>query len=682
MIKKINGGTKMKRMQALWPAILAGLLCTAGRCDDKPPASGKEEEETAREEATGTDSEIEEETGDDTGTGYPDDTESQVDDTGTAVEDETDSETFGDTESQEVGDTESETGDDTGTAPVADSDTVPGDETDSLILETDTPPPDTGDSDTAKEPLTFYSAPIEYRETMTRIVGIEDVAWSPDDLEWHQFEVIRASADGSKVVFVVDCEFCSDGTTTYRPFIADADGSGIADMSSSIYPADIVSVRWSWGSLGVNDDGSRVFIRAQENETGQNFYYYDVASGETYNALANPFAYLEMTIDGPGERMFFQPFDAGYDETLERARKGLFSAGLGGDPGQYLDLVDLPCGIEDCSSNFDALNYLSYIGASADGSSAFFAWSTTQGGANNWGIYRVGVADGGVTRLTGGEHYWVLGDINPWGLSSENGGRVLATYIHTEEEQRVLTVVETDTNTEIPITSTPHLANPWTAAITRSGEHVLVNGDSGEYGFHRFTLMNVDSGAERDTWSRVIASPWSVTGVTADDSRYFFIFEDGVFRVDMGSGSTSAAPDIQDIAFSATSLADQDDVTVAVEVTVYGSSPENIDGVWLYPLIEGRESPPWYMGRAPLAFPATDADTVRLVDDGTSGDREPGDGVFTFDAIATRKGAREEGDMNTWFGHYPLPAELGIRVVARDLAGHYAIADTNLLITE
>ena len=121
---------------------------------------------------------------------------------------------------------------------------------------------------------------------------------------------------------------------------------------------------------------------------------------------------------------------------------------------------------------------------------------------------------------------------------------------------------------------------------------------------------------------------------------------------------------------------------VAWSPAVSGSSPENIDGVWLCPLIEGRESPPWYMVRAPLAFPSTDNDTLRLVDDGTFGDREAGDGIFTFDAIATRKGAREEGDMNTWFGHYPLPAKLGIRAVARDLAGHYAIADTNLLITE
>ena len=55
-----------------------------------------------------------------------------------------------------------------------------------------------------------------------------------------------------------------------------------------------------------------------------------------------------------------------------------------------------------------------------------------------------------------------------------------------------------------------------------------------------------------------------------------------------------------------------------------------------------------------------------------------GDGIFTFDAVATRKGDYE--GFNTWYSHFTLPHDVGIRIIAKDKDYNYTIADTRLTI--
>lgn len=89
------------------------------------------------------------------------------------------------------------------------------------------------------------------------------------------------------------------------------------------------------------------------------------------------------------------------------------------------------------------------------------------------------------------------------------------------------------------------------------------------------------------------------------------------------------------------------------------------------------------MARKPLAFPSGDPGSTRLYDDGTHGDAVSGDGVYTFDSIATRKGNRVgNGVYNTWYQHYTLPADVGIRVVVKDQDNNYTIADSTLRVTD
>ena len=92
---------------------------------------------------------------------------------------------------------------------------------------------------------------------------------------------------------------------------------------------------------------------------------------------------------------------------------------------------------------------------------------------------------------------------------------------------------------------------------------------------------------------------------------------------------------------------------------------------------ENNRTGPWDVNRWPS--PAETPDRFCLRDDGTSGDTTAGDGIFTYDLIATRKG--DYDGFNTWYTHYDLPAEVGIRVIVKDIDGNYGIADTNLMIT-
>jgi len=141
------------------------------------------------------------------------------------------------------------------------------------------------------------------------------------------------------------------------------------------------------------------------------------------------------------------------------------------------------------------------------------------------------------------------------------------------------------------------------------------------------------------------------------------------------------APNIKSIRFSASGLLHQDGATIAVEVEVSDAQGlGNLEWVQLTTLIEGKEDAPFYIVRTPLAYPTGDPGSTFLYDDGTHGDRMAGDGIFTFDQIATRKG--DYDGWNTWYSHYTLPADVGIRVIAKDVEENYTIADTQLTIGE
>lgn len=180
-----------------------------------------------------------------------------------------------------------------------------------------------------------YSSQIEFREDFVKILDRNDIVWDAAKPNYHNFSGIQVSAGGSRLLFNVTCEFCDPALGhKNRIFLANPDGTGLRDISNALYPSDISSSWSGWGSLRLNDDGSRVFIRTHRNVGSYygefHWYVYATGGGSRSDAIQNPFRYLSATIDTDGSRLYFEPYDAGWSEALKRKRVGLFYADLGG----------------------------------------------------------------------------------------------------------------------------------------------------------------------------------------------------------------------------------------------------------------------------------------------------------------------------------------------------------------
>jgi hypothetical protein len=535
---------------------------------------------------------------------------------------------------------------------------------------------------------TSYPAPILYKQANTLILDKEDIkGWPADDpnSDYRQFTGVTVSADGSKVLFSACADYTAIGTDC-RPFVVDPDGTGLLD-ASAVFPPDIKSRSWGWGNMRINDDGSRFFVMAHRYESGvideRQVYYYDIPGGTAGRAETDGFAPPEaadwFNINSTGSRFYHGKYDNGPAE-------GFWYTDFGGSKNLIFDVSTLPCdaGTQLC----DHLNLAAFLGSSAQGDRTFFSWMSyylSNGSPDNRSAMWFSDLSGNTQKLTGDDHSWVWsGD---WrGVSNSDGTWALYARRHASGDPYQLYVVDVATGGEELVTWTSRTSTP-ASFMTRSGRYVFVAGESGDAGVHYHTLIDLVSGGERDSWSYHLPTSGNVSNITADD-RYYYVtttqLGSSLYRVDTApeaSADFSQAPNIEAIRFSCPYLLHDESGRVAVSVKVTDSQgAANIESVLLTAIVEGRESPPWPMGRGPLAFPSGDPGSTWLYDDGTHGDETPGDGVFSFDAIATRKGDYE--GFNTWYSHFSLPHNVGIRIVAKDKDSNYTIADTELTITD
>jgi len=531
----------------------------------------------------------------------------------------------------------------------------------------------------------WYPCGIQYRQAITKILKRGDITWGGESDDEYKFGSVLVSADGSKVLLTGKCEYCSPAEV--RPFLFNPDGTGKQDLYSML-PADMPD-RWSsWKNLIINDDASKIFFRAVK-EVGyyddEYLYIYNVASSTRQLAVNQKFGVFDSTwhfrINETGSRVYLDKYDGGYSSSLGRNMKGLFYADTGSTKQWYFDLYSLPCNSE-CYN----MNMFAFMGSSFLNDRAFFTWNSdywsTDGSNQHKGLYHTGL-DGNATRL-GEEHYYVDYGADWRGICNSEGTRVIYGYKHQSGDTLKLGVVNVPSGTETVVGWTSGL-NGFDSHMTRSGRYILVKGEYGDYGTYYQTMVDLTAGASRDTWSYFLPTQWGSTSNVTEDDRYYFHSIDGseavagVYRIDMKTTGDAKAPHVQSIEFSAPALYHQDGVKIAVQVRI--TDPQgtgNIEWAKLTPLVEGQETPPWSMGREPLAFPTGDAGSTLLYDDGTHGDVTPDDGFFTFDSIATRKG--DYDGFNTWYNHYTLPAKVGIRIIVKDNDNNYAIADTELTI--
>lgn len=536
----------------------------------------------------------------------------------------------------------------------------------------------------------WYGANIEYQQAVSKILKRGDISWGDKSDAYYKFASVAASADGSTILFTGKCEFCSPAEV--RPFLVDPDGSNLRDISDML-PSDITN-RWSaWRNMTISDDGSKVFFRAAV-EAGyydkEYLYFYEPESSSTQLAVDvdggfSPFGSgWRFRIDQYGDKVYLDEHSASWN-----SGKGLYYANTGQGHQWYFDVEDLPC-----NSYCGNLNMFGLLGGSTQNNRAFFKWNSdygaTDGSNRHTGLYYTDLS-GIPVRLSQEEHYSIY-DGDPRGISDTQGNTVIYRYTHEYPPgyPKNLAVVDVASKTSRDVAWTNGL-NGFSAHLSRSGRYVLVNGEYGKGGTYYHTLIDLESDKSRDTWSYYMMSRWGSTSNLTEDDRYFFYTIDdtddisGLYRIDTQTEGDDIAPYIHSIEFSQPALLDEDGSTISVQVKL--SSPsglDTIDWVKLLPLKQGQEDPEYDMAREPLAFPHGDPGSTLLYDDATHGDAVEGDGIFTFDSIATRREgySRDEDGFNSWYFHNPLPADVGIRVIARDKENNYAIADTTLQITD
>ena len=539
---------------------------------------------------------------------------------------------------------------------------------------------------------TPYSAPIVYKQANTIILDKEDIKGWPagdpvQDSDDRQFTGVTVSADGSKILFSACAYYTAIGTDC-RPFVVNSDGTGLQD-ASTIFPSDIVSRGWGWGNMRINDTGSRFFIQIHRYEWNvideTQVWYYDIPAGTVARAEADGFYpgnFDWFNINTDGSRFYHGKYDNGPAE-------GLWYTNSGGSKNLIFDVNTLPC--DPGTLLCDHLNGLAFLGSSAQGDRNFFSWvdyfESNISPNNRVAMWTTDLL-GNKQKLTSDDHYAVW--VGDWrGTSNANGSTALYGRRHRQGDPYQLYSVDVATGSEKLITWTSDL-NGMETFMTRSGRYVFAKGSSGDFGSHYNTLFDLVKRKARDSWSYHIPGSGAVSNITQDDRYYFATtpgagtgYQQRLYRVDTnpGPGNFGQAPDITAINFSSWRVRHDVDPSdmVAVEVAVSDTQGlDNIEWVKLLVLVEGAEAPSWSMPRPPLAFPSGDASSTWLYDDGSHGDEAAGDGIFTFDTIATRKGDYE--GFNTWYSHYVLPQDVGIRIIAKDKDDNYTIADSTLTI--
>jgi hypothetical protein len=511
-----------------------------------------------------------------------------------------------------------------------------------------------------------YVLPIEYKQIDLAIVLESQVQGWPAGYETYDrgfWDDIEVSGDGSKIAFWVNVAT----TGAWRLFIANADGTGLTDITS-LLPA-------TWPrQLLFNHDGSKLY-----GGGGESNWYCDIAGGTgcsraVFSGIWSGDGRKPFTITTDGSQLFFKHDDA-YPKP-----DGLYSAVLGGVPSPVLDRTTL-----HCDSNCDDTGLLRFLGSSRSSGRMFFTfdrdwYGTTGPPYASTAMFYVSAGSGAV-RIPDEEHDYVWDQQNLNNeLVSADGSRALYYYMDSGGSPQ-LHWVNVATGAKTLIAEVNPSAN---TTISADGKLVLLTSGSR----YRVTRMNLETPDERDTGSYFIPNSydqWIVSGLTVD-KRYYYNGASGASqnylrKVDMKPTDFSHAPNISTFTCSVPALIHADGVTAKVTVQVSDAQGlENIDWVNLSVLVEGREEPSWPMGRAPLAFPFGDPGSTRLYDDGTHGDEVAGDGIFTFDGVATRKG--DYDGWNTWYTHFTLPHAVGLRIIAKDKDENYTLADTRLTIAQ
>jgi hypothetical protein len=509
-----------------------------------------------------------------------------------------------------------------------------------------------------------YLAPIEYRQTMTVIMRDTDVNdWLPTYAR--HFEEIVTSAGSTNIAFLVRL----DGYKDRRLYLADYDGRNLTDLSSHLPPGININNVYN---LRFSGDGSRLFFFGNY---GADVIYCDVLTvnhscstafaGPIYGDGREPFS-----VDNHGTKLYFK-HDTGWDDVAKKYRRGLFWASVGYSlPVELMNIDRLPG-----SQN---TNLLRYLGSSEQGT-LLFTWLNTDSPAPaQTSMYKVGL-DSGLSLMPDEkrQYVWDAQDLRNRLIDFNGYSALYASGTYGQPQELYLLYLWYGTK-ELILKTTDGNGFHGGPALSPTGSIALVK----TIGYNQ-TRINLHGMSTRDTSSHWFGEAGCsggelVSDITGTDRYYYLGSACGsgdpakIFRVDMkpGGWAQAQAPHIAAITFNSRYLPFDDTATLTITAKVREATLTHkaVEWVKMISLVDGREAPEWLIAD-PLTY-----DTA-LYDDGTHGDAEAGDGIYTNNAIRSNSSSN-------FYTRYMLPHYVGIRVVAKDVDDNYVMADTKITVSE
>ncbi len=508
-----------------------------------------------------------------------------------------------------------------------------------------------------------FLSDINYNETISLILDETDLnqgGWN------HHIDWITCSQNGNKVAFWTMAHKVGAASVRHM-YVMDADGSHLKEIT----PAASINPRWP----RLNRDGTRMFFASDYHN---NISYIDTSTGTFHQNVVRSVSMdfrHPFEINAAGTKVTFM-----HDDITDRDCDtfGIYTASVPGTPTRVLGLHELP------ASDYCNANRLAFLGAADDGT-PLVRWKNHDFCGNCTALFE------GSARVPGEwiEYVYGLQDLpnriitrdGRWALYHRgvvSGGGTSFSLQLVDLSSGTMTRLF-DGDVERPsISPTGNLVRFNAPLAGRATIIPLANGVPGQ---------------ARDTLSyhTTLIDAWNMTDIAMNGTRWFaqtsqdFGARQKIYRVDLNPDRTGAAagqgPVIHNVSFNANMLLKDD--TMRITAAVFVTDPQNdLDWVRLDGMVEyGRENVEWdTIGRAPLSA-GGDSSGAPLTDDGPGGDNGDeiaGDQVYTCDDFHTRSNC----DFWSHYASRGLPIKIPLRIVAKDRAGNYTIAETELGVTD
>jgi hypothetical protein len=515
-----------------------------------------------------------------------------------------------------------------------------------------------------------YPAPIKYRQAMTKIVDETGLRGWPvgHENDGRHIEEIVASPTNNILAFIVKLDIYSD-----RRLYVRGNGTELVDCTPYLNAAG-VDPNKVYG-LRMSHDGNRIFFFGTY---GTDIYYLIPWSiwevHPAFKGLAGGDGRLPYTVHYDGSKLFFKHVTSSGGISVP----GLYYANVG-DP-TFTPHLMMPMSKLPGDQN---TNLLWYLGSSEYGGSLLCKWYSTI--SNSQAMWRIPTPSnppnpsGDPIKVPLEDHnaVWDNSDLNNKIVASQIGapeGASSALYAYRDSGQLDKLYYVDLISGEKKRLLTADGGGFTFPTLYDNGYFTRVARFSGPY--HKATRVNLLTGEQRDTlsyWFGESNTPYYLTDLVDDSSgtfaRFYYMGSKPVsqtariHQVDMTAppGGNGVAPLISSISFNKQQWAYED--TSPLTVTAQISDPkgrDNLQYVYMQVLVDGLEMPAWLTnGYKPIT-------EAQMFDSGSNG-------IFTCTS--------ELYKISSFYTHYRLPHEVGVRIIVKNKDANYMIADTTITIT-